>query len=186
MTSIGETAKTTVTQEGFKALIKWLFDGLPPLVAALGGMASAWGYLQVSVPAWSVAVLVGFATFLTVLFVWKLPTLYKVVGADASHQAAPGWGHSTTLHLFQAACLLEDIEPQLPVPRKAQVWVHQLAFALENGELGKLAPPDVKMDSRIQMADLRRFAQKRSLFPKCLRAGAPRARTDNCKPDVHG
>ncbi len=162
-----ESTRTVVTREGVRALLVWLFTGPPVLLGMLGAAGSVALSLYGSMPTWAV-VLVGVAAFLTAIYLWNLSALYRAISPEAYYPAHHGWRFATTVHLFQAACLLEDVEPQSPLPRRAVVWWHQLGFAMENGELNTLPPPHVKADSRIPVADLKRFAEKRGLRPRCL------------------
>jgi hypothetical protein len=90
------------------------------------------------------------------------------VSMDSWQPACDAWQHNTIVQLWQAACLLEDIEPQLPLPRKVAAWYNQLAIALEDGELNNLRTDQINQDSRIKMDDLRKFAEARKLTPRSL------------------
>ncbi len=83
-------------------------------------------------------------------------------------KACDAWRYSEIIELWQAACLLEDIEPQLPLPPKVVPWYGQLALALENGELDNLSHDQVNKDSLIKIVALRKFAEVRKLTPHSL------------------
>src|SRR4051794_36336261 len=85
-------------------------------------MVSAALYVYGAIPPWAVGLIIAVATFLAILFALKFAALYRAIGPNAYFPAHEGWRYAPTVHLFQAACLLEDVEPQLNLPRKVVVW----------------------------------------------------------------
>src|SRR6266702_3535860 len=103
------------------------------IVIAVSGTAWTW----LSAAPLQILGLTSFSTIVAAIYVALLPRLIQTLYATTVYDRPDVtiWSRANTLRLYQAACLLADVEPRNPVPTPARGYLHLLLSAARDGQL---------------------------------------------------
>jgi hypothetical protein len=114
-------------------------------IIAIGG--AGWALMTgVAAP---IAFMGAFCTATAAAYLALLPMAYRTLqrAQETSPRARPDpeiWRHVQELRLYEAACLLADIEPDLPIvsrPGDANGWYRALCEAVRGRQIGRVPTP---------------------------------------------
>jgi hypothetical protein len=132
------TAKSIVAVIGWLGLTAWVTG----LAAAFGG--AAWAMINgISAP---IIIMAVFCTITAGTYLAIVPMAFRILRRieDAPLRIRPSpeiWQHVPRLRLFEAACLLADIDPDLPLvsrPGDANGWYRAICEALLAEEIERI------------------------------------------------
>jgi hypothetical protein len=157
---------------------------------AVGGFALAVGggvWLVTHGMPWPIAAMAAYCTVSAAMIVAMIPRFPRAVIAD-SPLSKPNysiWRHRAEYHLYEAAYLLADKEPNREpalMAGDAAAWFNLLSEAIKKNELQRIRTPlddnahtfpdagyQPHFDTRIDIAELRRFGKQRGIAAPFLR-----------------
>ena len=138
---------------------------------------------------WPLAAMAAYCTTVAAMFVALIPALRRETsGAVVAETAKPNysiWQHRTEYHLYEAAYLLANMEPNrdpVLMTGDAAAWFNLLSEAIKKNELARIQTKldnDANIfmesgyrphfDTRIDLVELRRFCKQHKISAPFLR-----------------
>ncbi|QHP69996.1 hypothetical protein EI171_23485 [Bradyrhizobium sp. LCT2] len=118
------------------------FIGFWPIAVAFAIATAATVWTWLSSASVQVLVLTTFSTIVASVYLALLPRFVRTLFATKTFDRPDlsPWSRATTLRLYQAACLLADIDPTVPVPAPARGHLQMLISAAKEEKFKTNAP----------------------------------------------
>jgi hypothetical protein len=126
------------------AILGWL--GLSAWIGTIATTAGAAAWAVITGVSTPLVIMAVFCTLVAGAYLGLLPMAYRVLlrAQDSAPRQRPDpeiWRHVPRLQLYEAACLLADVEPNVPtvsMPGDANGWYRALVEAIRSGELKRV------------------------------------------------
>ncbi|MDA9477886.1 hypothetical protein XI03_26075 [Bradyrhizobium sp. CCBAU 65884] len=139
------------------------FIGFWPIAIAfaIATGATVWTWLS-SAPL-PVLVITTFSSIVASIYVALLPRLLRTLFATKTFERPDlsPWSRATTLRLYQAACLLAEIHPNVPVPAPARGHLQMLISAAREGKFktAESDPQYVTLQTEARAEHLKKYVE---------------------------